>query len=177
MAGVTNPIVHDFAGQLAYSESANDEPFWQSFYRQVFPTLIACTPTPGDVLAQRNGVDRVIVLANGTVIRIDEKKRPETYPDILLEYISVDTTGAPGWIEKELTIEYLAYAFMDTKQVYLLDWQILKRAWRKYGNRWKARYRTIKAPNRSYNTISVAIPTQTLMAAMQEPILVDLKGD
>jgi hypothetical protein len=56
-------------------------------------------PCTGNTSSQRQGIDRVIHLANGQTIYIDEKKRASVYPDILLEYISVDKTGALGMID------------------------------------------------------------------------------
>lgn len=38
-----------------------------------------------DGWAQRGGIDRVITLACGRTIKIDEKVRKEDWPDILLE--------------------------------------------------------------------------------------------
>lgn len=165
---------HDFKERLAYSERPSDESFWQCFYRQAFPNYLTSCPAPGDTDSQRSGIDRVIVLTNGQLVRIDEKKRERTWNDFLLEYVSVDRTGAPGWIEKELTIEYLAYAFMDTRKVYLLDWNSLRRAWVCYGNVWKQRYPVRKARNRDYNTLSVAVPIPVVLCAMSEYIQVEL---
>lgn len=172
MSGAMNPKVHEFRERLTYSEQASDEPFWQRVYRQAFPTMISCAMASGDTVSQRNGIDRVIVLASGQILRIDEKKRERTYNDILLEYVSRDTTGAPGWIEKDLTIEYLAYAFMDTRKVYLLDWHALRRAWKRNGNAWKQRYGSRKAVNRTYNTLSCPVPIAVLLNAMQEANLI-----
>lgn len=164
---------HDFTERLAYSEQSSDETFWQCFYRQAFPNYLNSMPASGDTESQRRGIDRVILLTNGELVRIDEKKRERTWNDFLLEYISVDRTGAPGWIEKELAIDYLAYAFMDTRKVYLLDWKSLRRAWQCYGDTWKLRYPTRKARNYNYTTLSVAVPIPVVLSAMSEYIQVE----
>ena len=117
-----NDTIHDFQERLSWSESASDEPFWNEVYSIAFPTMIACVPLKGDNQNQRMGRDRLVYLENSKEIYIDEKKREKDYSDILLEYVSVDTTGAPGWMEKDLSIDYLAYAFIPSETVYLYPW-------------------------------------------------------
>jgi len=122
------------------------------------------------------GIDRIIMLANGQSISIDEKKRGKVYGDILLEYISVDTTGAPGWIEKDLVIDYLAYAFIPSKRCYLFPWLLLRRAWRQFGEGWKEKYCKIIAQNNGYQTISVAVPIEILQAAVASACVIDVSS-
>lgn len=156
-------VTHDFKERLAYSEAASCESFWDQVYKEAFPSMIWHKQCTGNTEGQHRGVDRLIYLKNDRVLRIDEKKREKQYNDILLEYVSVDTTGAPGWIEKALAIDYLAYAFMPTQRVYLFDWLILKRCWRYYGEIWKRKYKIVKAKNSRYYTHSVAVPIDVLM--------------
>lgn len=165
---------HDFITQLEYSEEASDAPFWDKVYRKAFPSLVNHMPCPGDFATQRDGIDRLILLNNGRVLRIDEKKRREVYQDILLEYVSNDTTKAPGWMEKNLVIDYLAYAFMPTRKVYLLDWLTLRRAWVVNRDQWKAKYRNIYAKNNGYTTKSVAVPIYVLQRAVNEATVIEL---
>ena len=105
--------IHDFKERLDYSLQASHEPFWDAVYEKAFPTMTSLM-TVSDMDKQRLGIDRVIFLRNGKEILVDEKKREQVWPDILLEYISVDTTGAPGWIEKDLAIDYISYSFIPT---------------------------------------------------------------
>jgi hypothetical protein len=98
-------MIHDFKERLEFSESASGEPFWDAIYRKAFPGMVSHMPCPGDTQSQRLGIDRLILLSSGRVLAIDEKKREQDYNDILLEYLSNDSTGAPGWIEKELQID------------------------------------------------------------------------
>lgn len=167
-------IEHDFRTSLRYSEAASDEPFWDEIYRKAFPNLVNHMLASGDTQSQRQGTDRVIILANNVVLKIDEKKRTEVYNDILLEYISVDTTGAPGWIEKDLAIDYLAYAFMPTKRVYLYPWIMLRRAWIHYKFEWLKDYKPVKAVNRGYNTFSLPVPIEVLKNAVSLASVIQL---
>jgi hypothetical protein len=168
-------VIHDFKERLAFSETASDEPFWEQIYRKAFPGMVNMMLCSGDTESQRQGIDRIILLASGKVIKIDEKKREKQYQDILLEYISVDTTGAPGWIEKDLPIDYLAYAFMPSKCVYLFPWDMLCRAWLKFKNEWKEKYETKRAQNKGYSTLSVAIPIDILQRAVSTATIIRLE--
>lgn len=176
--------VHDFEEQLEWSEAASYEPFWQTVYKKAFPNMINHMVCSGDTYGQRMGVDRVIYLSNNTTISIDEKKRREVYPDVLLEYISVDTTGAPGWIEKDLAIDYLAYAFVPTKQCYLYPWLLLRRAWIHYKEEWldngrrkRHGFRLVTAQNPGYQTHSVAVPRTIIQAAIRNALLIDVSKE
>ena len=169
--------VHDFNTDLAYSEKASEEPFWQAVYRKAFPDLACFMANDHDNIAQRRGVDRVLLLNNQRVVYIDEKKRREVYQDILLEYISNDRTKAPGWINKDLAIDYLAYAFMPTYRCYLLDWLMLRRAWLRFGDDWKRRYPNIEAKNKSYSTWSVAVPITILCKVIQQATVIDVSEE
>ena len=93
--------VHDFRAQLQYSVHAADDSFWERVYREAFPTLADIIDCSRDRAYQRVGIDRKVRLQSGQVLKIDEKKRRKDYGDILLEYVSVDSTGAPGWVEKD----------------------------------------------------------------------------
>ena len=167
--------VHDFASELAYSEQASEEDFWMKVYAKAFPSLSGQISNPNNNEAQRRGIDRVLLLNNGRVLCIDEKKRREVWNDILLEYISADTTRSPGWIEKDLAIDYLAYAFMPTQRCYLYDWLMLRRAWLHFGGQWKKEYRHVQARNQGYTTHAVAVPIPVLRNAVSKAGVIDVR--
>lgn len=167
-------MTHDFNERLSMSERASDEPFWDSIYRSAFPDLINHMTTTGNTQSQRLGIDRILHLSSGRTLYIDEKKRESVYSDILLEYLSVDTTGAPGWIEKPLHIDYLAYAFMPTRCAYLFPWHVLQRAWRVNKQRWMSAYKPVVAQNNGYRTHSLPIPIAVLQNAVKDAFLVQL---
>lgn len=167
-------IKNDFRLDLAYSQVSSEEDFWQAVYRKAFPNLVNQMACPGDHESQRMGIDRIILLSNGMTIKIDEKKRRTEYKDILLEFLSNDKTGALGWVEKNLAINYIAYAFMESRRVYLLDWQMLKRVWLKFGDEWKRTYKIVKAPNSQYTTHSVAVPIDVLLSKIKSATIIDV---
>lgn len=171
----TEPRLHNFRERLEWGECQKDEPFWDVVYRKAFPNLVNHMPTPGDVASQRMGIDRVVFLANGRSIMIDEKKRGKEYNDILLEYVSVDTTGAAGWIEKDLAIDFLAYAFVPSGRCYLFSWPLLRQAWENNKTRWKAAYRPVVARNRDYSTYSLPIPIPELQRSIARCSVIDVQ--
>lgn len=167
-------VTHSFTERLAWGERDSDEAFWTSVYKKAFPGMVTHALASGDVPTQRMGIDRLVLLSNGRTLYIDEKKRAREYPDILLEYVSVDTTGAPGWMEKDLAIDYLAYAFMQSGRCYLFSWPLLRRTWFNYREKWLLQYPIIKAKNDGYNTLSVAIPTELLRRAVSAAALLQV---
>lgn len=169
------PPVHDFKQKLTWSQAASDEPFWNAVYRKAFPDMVSHVAQTGDVPAQRLGIDRHIILTNGVTLRVDEKKRERDYADILLEFVSNDVTRTPGWIEKQLQIDYLAYAFMPSQRVYLFPWLLLRRAWLHYKADWLKTYRKVVAQNQGYRTHSVAVPIKVLQRAVQTAALIKLE--
>lgn len=169
-------MIHSFRERLAWSEDASCEPFWDAVYRKAFPNLSNHMVCTGNTISQHSGIDRVIHLANGKTLYVDEKKRDKDYGDILLEYISVDKTGAPGWMEKDLVIDYLAYAIMPTKQCHLFSWPMLRRAWLHYKHDWIAMYPRVEAKNNGYVTISVAVPLSVVRNATRDATIIDVSN-
>lgn len=169
--------VHSFEESLNKAENQANDLLWKQVYKKAFPNMVNCMPLRKDCEMQRMGVDRVITLDNSRTLYIDEKIRFKNYPDILLEFISVDTTGAVGWMEKPLAIDYLAYMFFEAKKVYMIDWRMLKRVWKYYGERWKKKYTSVVADNGTYKTHSIAVPIDDLLKAVSNAGMIKLKID
>lgn len=160
------PRVHEFRSSLALSESFTDAPWWQALYRRAFPSMISAVSVRQDGWAQRGGIDRVITLASGRVYTVDEKVRTNDWPDILLERWSDEQRGKPGWIQKPLACDFIAYAFAPSRRCYLLPVVPLQRAWRLNGRHWIARYGERFAMNPGYRSSNVPVPIGTLMGAI-----------
>lgn len=164
--------VHDFQESLQKSKDREDSPFWFEIYKHYFPNLAVEVPVTEDCPAQRAGVDRSLVLTNSTVIRIEEKVRQKKYDDILLEYLSSKELGTEGWMEKDLSCQFLVYIIVPSRKCYLLPNQLLRRAWRENKIVWISRYRRIEARNNGYTTVSVAVPIEEIERAIVEAMLV-----
>ena len=166
--------VNDFYERLEFSQKAGHEDFWQAIYKKAFPSMEFAKLCSDKCQGQFLGIDRVIYLKSGKTLFIDEKKREKDYPDILLEYISNNTTNSQGWIEKDLLIDYLAYAFMPSKRCYVLPWELLRRTWIKHKTRFIEKFPKIEAQNEKYKTISVAIPIETLLNCIKAAMVIQL---
>lgn len=143
---------HEFKADLELSQRIAAESWWETVYRQAFPDFLSMGAPVTDLGMQRQGIDRVITLSGGAQIYIDEKVRGPKYNDVWLETVSVDTTGAPGWVLKPLHCDYLAYAFTGTKICYMFPFQQVRRAWTMYGEKWLRQYPPRPAFNDGYKT-------------------------
>jgi len=164
--------IHDFQERLAWSHDQEEQPFWEAVYRAAFPGLLSVNSVRQDGWAQRAGIDRVIVLSSGKVIKIDEKVRSKSYDDILLERWSDEQRKQPGWVQKPLDCDFIAYAFIDSGVCYLLPTLLLQRAWRENGRKWIAECQEVRAQNKGYVTVSIAVPIADLLDAIRECIIV-----
>ena len=123
-------VTHNFWESLEWSHGQEDQPFWLEVYAKAFPTMVGCHSNRKDGWAQRGGIDRTILLEDGTVVTVDEKVRAEKWPDILIEHWSDVARRTPGWghRDKALTCDYIAYAMIPSQVCYLLPYQVLLRA-------------------------------------------------
>ena len=157
--------VHDFDERLSFGENQ------AAFCLVAFPRFFghgSAAHLKDDMASQKLGRDWRLKLGDGRIIYLDTKIRETDYPDILLEYVSSDLTGSLGWIEKNLKIDFLLYGFLRSRKVFLFPWYQLREAWKLNGEQWKRTYKKITARNGGYNTLSVAVPTGTLMACVEE---------
>lgn len=166
------PRRHRFSDSLALSESFTDAPWWIDIYRRAFPKLASAVAVRNDGWAQRGGIDRVLTLDCGRTYTVDEKVRMEDWPDILLERWSDEARRIPGWVQKPLACDFIAYAFAPSGVCYLLPVVPLQRAWRQHGKEWIGRYGTRRAQNVGYVSVSVPVPTDVLMQAIAAAMVV-----
>lgn len=174
-------MTHDFHNSLAWSDSFRDAPWWSQVYQQAFGTISAMVSVDEDGWAQRAGIDRMVILPSGRHVTVDEKVREKDWPDLCLERWSDRDRRKPGWVQKPLDCDYIAYAFVPSRACYLLPTLDLQRAWRLFGRRWIARaetpersdYRLAHADNGRYVTQSVCVPINDVLAAMQSSMRVE----
>lgn len=162
------PLTHDFRTSLAKSNALADAPWWMEIYRQAFPTLISAVSVRDDGWAQRGGIDRVITLSCGRTYTVDEKVRDHEWPDVWLERWSDEARRSPGWIQKPMATDFIAYAFLPSGRCFLLPVAPLQRAWRLFGRAWIQQYGQRRALNRGYVSSGVPVPVEVLMSAMIE---------
>ena len=172
--------VHNFSKSLSRSHDMEDAPWWDVVYRKAFPGFLAAHSVRQDGWAQRGGIDRVIQLSSGKSVTVDEKIRMKSYPDILLEQWSSAERRVPGWMQKDLACDFIAYAFVPDERCYLFPFLTLRRAWLENGRDWielarenQDGFRRVEAKNVGYTTVSIAVPIPNLLAALHKAQIVD----
>jgi hypothetical protein len=170
--GLSVNRVHRFSESLALSNAFADAEWWIPIYRQAFPRLMTAVSVREDGWAQRGGIDRVLTLQCGRTYTVDEKVRTENWPDILLEQWSDEEKRIPGWIQKPLACDFIAYAYAPTETCYLLPVAPLQRAWRQRGREWLVTYGTRRAHNPGYVSVGVPVPRDVLMQAIVDAMRV-----
>lgn len=183
--GETNlriPMLHDFQESLKRSHEQEDAEWWEFVYRSAFPSFATMYSTRSDGWWQRAGIDRVVLLKNSKQITIDEKVRLKDWGDIALERWSDRDRKVPGWIQKNLACDYIAYAFIPSQRCYLFPFLSLRRVWIDYGHEWIKQaeqqnngFRVVEAKNKRYVTESIAVPIEALQEAINQSMIVDWK--
>lgn len=172
--------MHSFAESLAKSQAQEDAPWWTPVYEHAFPGFISAVSVRRDGWAQRGGIDRVVTLASGKTVTIDEKVRYRSYGDILLEQWSSVERKTPGWMQKDLACDFLAYAFVPDERCYVFPFLQLRRAWLEKGRDWISAAREgrdgfafVDAKNEGYTTRSIAVPIPEILAGLHAAQIVD----
>lgn len=167
---------HNFSRSLAFSHEYADAPWWQDVYRTAFGPLLSCASVRNDGWAQRKGIDRIVITADGRTIKVDEKVRKQDWPDFLLERWSDEDRRSAGWAQKPLECEFIAYAFVPSATCYLFPTLTLQRAWVRHGRDWINTYDEIRAYNeeggRHWTTVSVAVPRAVVLSALADAMTV-----
>jgi len=130
-----NAVIHNFQDQLEYSAKLSDEASWVSFYKRLWPDMIAAVRIDKNSQFQKWGIDREILLPNGKRFSIDEKKRKLDYGDLLLEEWSVADFDYEnrkvirgkkiGWaLDPEKRCDFVAYAVQSSGKCFLLPFAV-----------------------------------------------------
>lgn len=163
--------MNDFRAQLQGIDD-NDSLVAQTI-RRFFPGAVSVQICE-DLALHAKGVDYTITLYSGKALFIKREVRTTSWQDVLLETVSVDSTGAPGWIVKEdMLTDYLLYIFTGMR-AYLYPWELLKIAWTKNSDTWRKRYGIVETTNKNYTTLSVPVPLTVLSKAIQTAAFADL---
>jgi len=164
-------IINNFKNDLDYS--MEDEIF-ETFYREKFSNIKEIR-FEENLNKQLKGIDKTIIFNSGYEITIDEKKRRVDYNDILIELVSNKGTKRQGWLFTT-QCDYIAYAIMPKKTIYLIPTTLLKLAWVENQIKWESNYKKIEAKNKDNNgrefiTISIPIPIKVLLEGLQKQMV------
>jgi hypothetical protein len=166
-----------FAESLAISNHYSQDKVWENIYKSVFSNFHAMVDYSHNGIHQKRGVDRIILLKDGTAFKVDEKIRVKAFDDIALEYASVVRNGkieALGWVcDPEKDSDYIAYAVNPLGSGYIFPYKDLKRAWITYGEAWIQKYRqryhkgcTYRNGLVDYETFFCPVPAKEIFKAI-----------
>lgn len=168
-----NEVVHDFATSANYDDAV----WWRDFYRATL-THYRGHEHVTDRTLQRQGIDHRVKAGDAELL-IDCKVRSRRYPDVLLEIKHEHDDGrrTRGWARKPLRCHYLAYIYKSEACGLLISFHLMQRALSAHYAEWKAKataevdgFRWVPARNKTYTTVSIAVPTDVLLAAMNEAV-------
>ena len=157
---------NDFQTDLEYSLESGEDKLFNNFYYRVFPN-IKQIHTVSDEMLQKKGIDKKIEFESGKIVLIDEKKRHKDYGDILLEEYSNWERKKVGWLGRDKHTDYIVYAVMPSKKVYLLPFLLLQKAWIKNYRRWIKAFGRKFSNNIYYKTSNVPVPPDILLKAIE----------
>jgi hypothetical protein len=168
--------VHDFDKSLAKARINDEDTIWETVYKRAFPSFLTSAKIDVDGWAQHGGIDRIVILQDGTTLYVDQKMRDGDWNDFALEYWSDLERKAPGWVEKDLACDYIAYAFKPSKRCYLLPFQQLRSAWKEHKQEWLHTFPTFEVQNERnghrWVTVCVGVPIGVVMEAIKRALIV-----
>ena len=132
------------------------------FYLAWFPGAVKVEHVE-DLAMQKKGIDKLVYLEDGRVIKLEEKLRRKNWSDVLLETQS--RNGKPGWLQT-CRADYLAYVFEPSGTVYLLPVLLLQMAWRIFGPQWVKEFgikRAVNATLGGYVSVNIPVPRKRLV--------------
>jgi hypothetical protein len=165
--------IHDFKTDLKWSHSKSDESWWQSVYQHFYPDLVRTVDYRNDRAAQAQGKDVDLILQGDYIIGIDEKVRREAWRDIALEvrHDHVDGHQWPGWVLKDSSCQFIAYASEPLRRCYLLPFRALRELVTKRrgfmeaaADRREAGFSWASSRNRDYLSINICVQPKWLHA-------------
>lgn len=129
--------VHQFGDDLDSAAGESRRAYWLEFYGKAFPDFYRLVDVPADGPAQRHGIDRRVVLRDGTQHRIQEKFRRDYWGDVLIEEWSDVERRVPGWSKKSAAAyDFLAYVIPSRRYGLLFPWPIFRQTLLQFGREW-----------------------------------------
>ena len=102
----------------------------------------------------------------GSYYTIEEKRRTVDYGDVLLENVSNNRTGTPGWTRKCGNVDYVLFIFPG-KRWEIFPGAALKVAFLSNVDEWLKKFGVTEARNKTYSTLNIAIPTSDLIESLE----------
>ena len=146
--------------------------------------------TKTDASTDKQGVDYIATLKDGSIVTIDGKTRKagarkywRGEPELAIEAYSVVEKKIVGWLFKDSAVhpDYVLYTFdrTDSDKYYLVPYILLRKAALKYWKKWAATYGMKNQPNEThggYTSSALFVPASTLLSAVSEQMAGVVKG-
>ncbi len=177
---------YDFNERLTFSRGIR-EGTDISTLQNMIPGSISCRKTTEQ--EDRSGVDYVLTLRRGAIINVDAKSRDagcskwwlkRSEPELALELWSIrphqGSAGKCGWTSSESSnVDLILFTFdrADTHSCFLVPFQLLRVAFRKFGADWiknpdfKSDIQKSRRGNSNWESECVFVPHWVVEAAIQ----------
>ena len=178
---------YDFHDRLAFSTSRNGRPLGQVI-AETIPGVVRVVAT--DVAQDKTGVDYIAHLRRGAQVFIDLKMRDrgcgqfwDGEEDLALEIWSVipedGFPGKRGWtLDEAKATHYTLHAFdpSDSARVFILPFQLLRKAFRAHFEDWGVRYRHAIQDSGRWRSECLFVPVSVVLTAINEAMIVPAKN-
>ena len=138
------------------------------------------TVEPSTLAQDIKGIDYIAILDSGVALKIDHKVREhgcskywKTGPELALETWSIYGRKLGWTLDKAKDTDYTLHTFdaSDTEIVYLLPFQLLRKAFRKHGGDWSRQYGTkmqhSRNNGREWDSECVFVPATIVLDAIK----------
>lgn len=165
----------DFHGDLERSKSPELQAIANAAIREYFFGLDIKIEFVEDVSEQKKGIDKLVYLSNGRVVKLEEKLRDSNYEDVLIEAWSTffdwnDKRNRDGWIRKtNQEAELLLYVFPNGDWL-IVPFALLQTTWKRHSAAWHSDERIGKkvARDGTKKSMNAAIPFDILIGALKK---------
>lgn len=153
----------------------------RTFEQIIADTIPGCASvTATDIATDKTGTDYVATLRRGSEVNIDLKVRDRAgqywhdgQEELALETWSVipsgNHSGKAGWtLDESKTTHYTLHVFHpdDTDRVFLLPFQLLRKAFRQNIEEWKGKFKTARQSSGSWCSECVFVPAPVVLDAI-----------
>ena len=174
-------MIHDFDTKFQWSKGQAQQDDIHTLLSMIIGSLSVHPCPPAE---DRNGNDYCATLRRGATILIDAKNRApgcsrywrNGEPELALEFWSVMPDGKyhvthpkTGWTlcEKKLTdLIFFKFAPQDSKQVFLVSYQLLRIAFRRNAARWKHQFKVDIQDSGRWQSEAVFVPANEVLSAI-----------
>lgn len=147
-----------------FSATTEAKTYWEEQYKIRWKQYDTVSYVQDNTQQQiQHGRDAIIFLKDGKHYFVDEKLRRTIYDDLPIE-IGNPKTGNPGWIKKNLLIDFLAYGAIG-QQAKFIPFGLLQKAWDRNEDQWIKQFGTITA--KSSGMVSCPVPWDDLREAIR----------